>query len=81
MVKGDREPVVHDEPHTLMQPEPGSRDDGTNLNVDNVLVPIKKVAEAILHLEKCKISLHPDCFQSQHDEKGPHFVPTRQHAI
>ena len=92
VVKGDREPMVHDEPHTLMQSEPGSREDGSNRRkIGKCRKCPNTYAEGNRHYDtsrwtsyycsKCKIFLHPQCFTSWHDENGNDFVPIRQHIF
>jgi len=48
---GDREPVVNDELHILMQSEPGSKVDGGKLvNVENVLIDMQKATDTMIYL-------------------------------
>ena len=92
VVKGDREAVVNDEPHILMQSEPGSKDEDSVIRKTGKCRQCPNTYEeggirydvsrkTTYYCSKCKIFLHPQCFTSWHDENGTRFVPSRQHII
>ena len=92
VVKSDREPEVNDEPHILMQSEPGSKDEDSVIRKTGKCRQCPNTYEeggirydvsrkTTYYCSKCKIFLHPQCFTSWHDENGTRFVPSRQHII
>jgi len=85
-VREDEADVVR---HRLWQTEPGSAGDGTRRKKTGYCrqCPNTKVINGITHnvirrtnyyCSICKVHFHLQCFAKWHEEKGHHFVPSKQ---
>jgi hypothetical protein len=86
------EPDVADNQHVLKETEPGSENAGSNRKKrrccrlcpnsrrrgGNIVEPNRKTS---YYCSKCKIFLHPQCFNKWHDQKGTSYVPSKQIEI